>query len=109
MSRLPQNKNVPQAVLYHLGERDMGVDLANVSPDKLVRRAGVRHVGRVARNATIAAGALGLTFGVAVHGFDNSPTVQPFRYPEHPTAVTPVDTQQISAELPQQPTLPETH
>ena len=67
------NENLPQAALYHLGEKQLG-DQASDASSVEVRRAGVRRIAR-----TTAAGAAALTLAVGlVEGgkwaIDHSPT-----------------------------------
>lgn len=75
MSNRPVNNNLAQVTLYHLGEKRMGEDFANMSRDDEVRRQGIRNLVGKAVGA-VAIGALGT--GIAALGawsFDRSPTV----------------------------------
>lgn len=53
-------------MLYHAGEKNLGTDLANISPDHKVRRAGVRRVAsQIAKKAMTGAAAVAVTVGAA--------------------------------------------
>jgi len=83
MSRTPKHRNYIQATLYHSGEKRLGHDLASVTPDTDVRRAGVRQVaGTAGKYGLIGVGLIG---GIELIGsaIDRSPTTQKFIEQDH--------------------------
>lgn len=79
MSRIPRHSNTAQAVLHHLGQKEIGAESTNVLPDHEVRKKGFY---RLVKNAgkTAAVGALGVvSFHFIGEAIDNSPTQVKFR------------------------------
>lgn len=77
MHKAPHHNNLSQSVLYELGKKNIGTDLANVSDPVHVRREGVK---RIAAKAGAVLGGVGLAASLSVaanHGLFDEATQTP--------------------------------
>ncbi len=98
---MPTNQNLPQAVLYHYGEKRLG-DAANVLPDTDVRKQGVRELGKKALKVAAGGAAFAASVVFVGHQMDQSPTFKKYRN-DHPTEAHTNPQQEISQPLPENP------